>query len=300
MRELLAAGIVSLLATMSGVHVEPATHHSGTSINVDGDEVSTCDDMNIRFDHAKGVMTSEELNVGDLRSLKVVSEDHGGIRVVGWDQPRYAVTACKAAALNDTLRGIRVSVRGDEVRADGPDDENWIVFYLVRAPRNATLDLTTKNGPISVRDLDGTIAAHALNGPVSVKHANGTFDLSTVNGPISYSGTSGSVKLNATNGPIAVRLGGDWNGSLDAHGENGPISLRVPQTFNARVVATTTGMGPIGCHSPLCRDASRAMRDAMNDDERGSQPHTMSFGNGAGNVTLSTVNGPIGVKELDE
>lgn len=289
---------MSLLATMTGVHVGPSMHHSGTSIDVDGNDVATCDDMHIHFNHEKAVISSEELQVGDLRSLKVVSEDHGGIRVVGWDQPRYAVTACKAAALSDTLRSVHVSVRGDEVRADGPDEGEWLVFYLVHAPRNATLDLNTKNGPISVRDLDGTIAAHALNGPVAVKHANGTIDVTTVNGPIAYSGTSGTVKLTASNGPIAVKVDAStWNGSLDAHGENGPISLKVRPDFSSHVTATTSGMGLIACRTALCRDSARAMRP-IEDDDRG--PRTMTFGNGSGSVTLSTVNGPIGVKELDD
>jgi len=301
MRELLAAGIMSLLATMSGVNVGSSHHHSGVSIDVDSDEVATCDDMSVRFDHEKAVKAQEELNVGDLRALKIVSEDHGGVRVVGWNQPRYAVTACKAAATDSTLRDVRVRLNGNEVSASGPEGEQWVVFYLVHAPQNATLDLNTHNGPIAVRDVTGTIAAHAVNGPISVKQSNGSIDLNTVNGPIAYSGTSGTVKLNATNGPIAVKLSSaQWNGSIDGHSQNGPIALKVPHDFNSRVTITSDGSGPIACHSDLCRAASRALRESRQDDGDSRGPRTITFGSGSGNISLTTVNGPIGVKELDD
>lgn len=299
MRELLAAGIISLLASMSGVNIGQH-HHSGLSIDTDTDgEVTTCNDVSVRFDHQKAVMQSEEVPVSDLRALKVVDTSHGGIRVVGWDQPRYAVTACKAAAVDSALRDVRVSVNGNEVSASGPDNNDWVVLYLVRAPKNATLDLDTANGPISVRDLDATLNAHAKNGPVTLKHTNGSIDVTTKNGPIAYSGTSGSVKLSAANGPVAVRLlGSQWNGSLDGRSENGPISLKVPPGFNARVVMTSEGRGPIACRLAACREASRALRDSLENDE--DAPRTMTFGSGAGNISLTTVNGPIAVKEADE
>lgn len=304
MRELLAAGIMSLLATMSGIDVSEHHHHSGHDISInteDDEEVTRCDQISVRFDHERAIRDQEELRVDSLRALKIVSEDHGGIRVTGWDQPRYAVTACKAAALAGDLRDVRVSVNGEEISASGPSSDNWVVFYLVHAPRNATLDLSTRNGPIGVHDVSGTITAHAQNGPVAVTNSNGTLDVSTTNGPIAYSGSSGTVKLNAVNGPLAVKLtGSHWDGSLDGRTENGPVALKLPRAFGSSVVVTSEGHGPIACKSDLCRAARRAMLDSMDDDEDRGKPRTMTFGSGAGNVSLTTVNGPIAVKDTED
>ena len=130
MREILAAGIMSLLAAMSGVH--HGHHFSGMSINADGDDVQTCDDLRITFDDEKAVRAQDELPVGDLRSLKIASRDHGGIRVTGWDQPRYAVTACKAAVSDSALRDVRVSLSGNEVTSDAPAQETSTILSRSR------------------------------------------------------------------------------------------------------------------------------------------------------------------------
>jgi len=304
MRTLLVAGILTLCSTFAGVGTPGTHHHSCTNITIssDDDEIKSCDDITVRFDDEKAVRETQELPVGDLRSLKVVSEDHGGIRVFGWEKPSYAVTACKAAAMTSDLRDIRVNLSGNEVTSSGPSSQKWCVFFIVHAPRNAVLELDTHNGPISVHDVGGTIVARAVNGPVSVKDANGTISVNTTNGPIAYSGGSGTVKLAAVNGPLSVRLtGAKWEGSLDGRTENGPLALKLPRDFGSGVMVTSEGHGPISCRSDLCRTAQRAMRDAEDDDEEYGHrgPRTMTFGHGANNVTLTTVNGPIAVKDSD-
>src|ERR1043165_9859056 len=193
------------------------SHHRNISISTDDyEEVTSCSQIRVTFDDAPAARAEEELPVSSLRSLKITSDKNGGVRVAGWDQPRYAVTICKAAADASLLGQGRGRLSGNEVTTDGPDDNNqWVAYLLVRTPRNASLDVDAVNGPIGLYSVNGTLNVHAQNGPIAVKDSSGTIDANTVNGPISLAGGSGNVRVSATNGPLSVKLNGSrWDGTL--------------------------------------------------------------------------------------
>ena len=268
----------------------------GFTINIDDDyqSVTDCGQIHVTYDSRDVPMVSEDLPVSGLRSLKVRSDRNGGIYVSG-GTGAFSVKACKASALGD-VRDIRVHVSGNEITADRDEDNYSVVYYLVSAPRGASVDLSSNNGPISIRSVDGLVTAHAHNGPIAVKDSSGTLDITTQNGPIAFSGDSGTVKLHAQNGPISVKLAGSaWNGgSLDAATENGPMTLKIPRGYRSGVVVESDGNGPVTCRAEACRDVRRF--NAEGDDDR---PRRIELGSGARAVTLSTNNGPIAVREGD-
>lgn len=272
-----------------------AKHGGGhMSIDVAGEEITSCDQLRVTFgdDRTQGFRAEEQVAVGNVKSLKVQAAKNGGIYVSGARGSSYSVTACKAAELQDSLRDLRVDVRGNEITASGSDDRNWIVYFLVSVPRGADIDLSASNGPISIRNVNGKVVAHATNGPISARQSSGTLDLDTQNGPISLHGGSGNVKLNAQNGPISVRFDSTtWDGSLEANTQNGPLSVRMPAGFLSGLVVESNGRGPVSCRSEACRDARRSFDD---DDHR-----RIELGSGPAVVRMSTVNGPISVKDSE-
>jgi len=293
MRRLIAAAALIIAPSLfANEH-----HHSqNVTINTDDyEELTSCSQIRVTFDDEPAVRAEEELPVSSLRSLKITSDKNGGVRVAGWDQPRYAVTVCKAAATPSLLGQIGARLSGNEITSTGPDRDQWVVYLLVRTPRNAALDVESHNGPIGLHSVNGTLTVHAQNGPVSLKDSSGTIDATTVNGPISLSGGSGNVKISATNGPLSVKLNGArWDGSLEATTQNGPLSLKVPPNYGSVVDLNVKGHGPISCKADACRDIKRSWHDDDND-----YPRQLTFGTGARNVTLSTVNGPVVVKESE-
>ena len=259
------------------------------SINTDGDEVVTsCDQIRVRFDNGAGYRAEESLPVANVRSLKVSAARNGGVYVSGSNG--YSVRACKAAAVESTLSSLRTGVSGNQVTADGPDEENWVVFFIVTVPRGGTIDVDSHNGPITLRSVDGTVAARAINGPIAARDTSGTLDLHTTNGPISLNGGSGTAKLEAQNGPVSVTIdGATWNGSLDARTENGPLAVKLPRNFVSGTLIEAH-RGPVSCNADLCRDMRRGVSD---DDE----PRRIEFGSGPTVIHKSTNNGPVSVKE---
>jgi DUF4097 and DUF4098 domain-containing protein YvlB len=272
------------------------SHGLNVTISTEDDEPLTrCDQIRASFDGERVPMTEETLDARGVRTLTVHTSRNGGVYVIGSDDGVYSVKACRAAAFAD-VSSIRTGINGGTVTAEGPDRSDWVVYFIVRAPRNASLDLSAHNGPIAVRDVIGTITAHTQNGPLSLKNDSGTIDASAVNGPVSFAGDSGDVKLRVENGPLSVKLSSDYwgRGSLDASTANGPLSLKLPQNYRSGVVVETDGNGPVSCKAAACRGV-RAFRDDGEED----RPRRIELGSGSMVVHLSTTNGPLSIKERD-
>jgi hypothetical protein len=298
MRRFLVLISLAFLAVPAFAHGHGRGHGVNVNISTDGDEVIDCDDIRVSFDGERVRMTSEDIPFTG-KSLELRNEHHGGIHVTGWNGSTYQVRACKATRPGADPNAIRVMASGNKVGAEGPDEDSWIVYYIVRAPRNAVLDLYSTNGGIGVHNVNGTINARAVNGPVSVKESSGTIDAETTNGPISFGGNSGTVRLMATNGPVSVKLDGNgWNdGSLDAQTRNGPVSLKLPRGYRSGIVVETRG-GPVTCRAEGCYDRRNA-RYYDDDEYDHRRSRRIELGSGPQTVRLATTNGPVSIKEAE-
>ncbi|HVE73251.1 MAG TPA: hypothetical protein VNI54_17920 [Thermoanaerobaculia bacterium] len=257
------------------------------------DSAEDCSDKHFRFGKARAFVKQETIDAGSLRSLKL-SVKNAPISVEG-GASAYSITVCKAAEVEADLSAIRVVLEGNELKTYGPDrddDRNWTVTYHVRVPRGADLDLSAKNGPLSIHDVDGKVMARLHNGPLALRNVGGNVDAETQNGPISISGGSGTIKASASNGPLSVNLaGGSFNGTLDASTKNGPLTVKLPRDYSSGVVVESKGRGPISCRAEGCAQFLR------NHDDDSDEPRRIELGSGPVNVRLSTVNGPVTVKD---
>ncbi|HEY0142698.1 MAG TPA: DUF4097 family beta strand repeat-containing protein [Thermoanaerobaculia bacterium] len=256
-----------------------------------GDITADCSPRHYQFGRDRqSVVQREEIPARGLRSLKVTAEN-GPVSVKGGNE--YSIVVCKAAEDEAALRDVRVSLRGNELSAEGPSDGRWTVAYQITVPRGAELDVQTENGPIAMREIDGRVTAHATNGPISIKDIRGDVDAKTTNGPISITGRGGNVKAIASNGPVSVKLEGEsWGGSLEARTSNGPLSVKVPRGYATGVVIETDGHGPVSCNFDGCDEVRRAQREGRHRDAQ-----RFELGSGPRNVRLSTSNGPLTIRE---
>ncbi|HSY33340.1 MAG TPA: hypothetical protein VLA42_15240 [Verrucomicrobiae bacterium] len=276
----------------------PTDHHSSNMSGGEHGPVADCASLHIRINDRAAEIRSEARTIARLNGpLSVESEVNGGVQVQGWDKDTYSVTACKAADAsgNDVERifsQIKLSVENGRVSVSGPSEhDNWTVFLLVRAPRSANLVLRANNGPLSIYHLDGKLEARAINGPISLQGFSGEANISAENGPIDLVGNSGKLRLHTENGPISVSLSGEvWKGSgLEADAQNGPLTLRVPKNYQSSLLVESDGHSPMSCQASFCNDA----RKTWDEDRR-----RIEFGNAPAVIHLSTVNGPIAVKQI--
>jgi len=267
------------------------------SVNSHG-EISSCDSLEIYSDEGKVARADERINAPNSPSgLHLKAGERGGVVVRGSDRADYSIQVCKAAAARDEagaealVKQITVSLQGDELVAHGPQAEDWMVYLIVDAPRNATLRTETINGPLSFRDFQGKATVQAKNGPISFRNCNGEINAEVQNGPISLKGGQGELHLKAQNGPLSVELAGNaWSGTgLDASTVNGPLSLRLPEGYQSGVRVEMSGHSPVRCKAKLCEQANRNWGD---EDQRSIQfngPNVV--------VKMSTVNGPVSISD---
>jgi hypothetical protein len=293
--------VVCLLSLATfGAPASPYRHSVSIS---DGHKrpVSDCSELHIRFDDRDAVVRSEErtLSKADAPTLRVRPHTNGGVQVQGWDREVYSVTACKAAGgsgadADRILSQISLSVQNGEVSTKGPGDEDqWTVYLLIRAPQVAAIDLETANGPISFYNVDGKLTARAKNGPISLHDFSGEAEIIATNGPIDITGSSGNLRVHTQNGPISVALAGTtWSGAgLSADAENGPLTLLVPSDYRSSFVVESTNHAPVSCQARICDNA----RKTWDDEHR-----RIEFGNAPAMIRLSTVNGPVSVRQASE
>src|SRR6185369_2698801 len=206
--------------------------------------VDHCADLKVRssgeFSQVNEVFS---LQKSEAPILELAGTDRAVIQVKGWERFEYSVEACKVAVAEtragaeQAVRNVHVARSAGRISAAGPagDDSQWQIFFIIRTPKDANLNIETKNGPISLSGVWGTAKVRATNGPVSLNDSNGTMEVRTENGPISFNGGSGEAHLIAQNGPISLNLAGDfWNGTkLEAKTVNGPVSVTMPETFRS-------------------------------------------------------------------
>jgi len=282
-------GSISLAGVPAGAGVWP--RHEGP--------MADCSDLRMQFDGEQAIVASEEktLTKAEAPTLRVHAEANGGVQLQGWDKDTYSITTCKAAAPPQSaadmlISQIHVSIQGGEVSASGPSrsgpQDQWSVFFLIRTPKGAAIDLDATNGPISFYGVDGKVTARAVNGPISIKDFSGDAEVNATNGPISVSGSHGNLRIRTQNGPISVAVSeARWNGAgLTADAENGPVSLHVPAGFQSSFLVESRGHGPVSCAASICSEA----RKTWDDDHK-----RIEFGTGAPVIHLSSYNGPVSV-----
>ncbi len=296
--------LISLSALLALGFTSARANRHRHSVNIsDGHKqpATDCSELRIRFDDRDALVRSEAhtLTKTEAAVLQIQPHNNGGVQVVGWDKETYSVTACKAAAgSGDTaeriLCQISVSIEHGKISTKGPGEEgDWTVYLLIRTPKSASIDMETMNGPISLYDVDGKLTARAHNGPISLKNFTGDAEITAVNGPISLEGSSGSVRIHTENGPISVALRGKmWSGTgLSADAKNGPLTLMVPNDYQSSFVVESTNYAPVSCQASICDNA----RKTWDDNHR-----RIEYGNAPAMIRLSTVNGPVSVRESRE
>jgi len=257
------------------------------------DDTDHCNNIHMGDWDKTVVRAEEDLTVPNSGSpLKVIAQRNGGVSVRGSDTGNFKVHVCKVAAADTKaeadrlLSQIKVQASGSTLQPSGPEGGDWTAFIMIEAPRTASVEAETTNGPLSFRDMQGSLTATAKNGPVSFKNVSGSVTANVQNGPVSYRGNSGDIKLTSHNGPLDLRLDGEnWNGGgLRAETTNGPLSLSLPDSFHSGVEINTDGRAPISCRMKGCESVQRVSENGQ---------RRISLGSGAPVVRISTHNGPV-------
>lgn len=220
-----------------------------------------------------------EYTVADTGKFDADAGRNGGIRVFGADRSNVLVKAkVQTQAQTDyeaksLATQVSVQAVAGSVRVNGPEnlrDQGWAVSYEIYVPRRSALELKAHNGGINITDVEGAIQFETTNGGVKLKKVGG------------------DVRGKTKNGGVDLELAGNtWRGNqLDVETTNGGIKLAVPESFSARVEASTVNGG---VHTDF--------PNANLIKDRNNRNVSVTIGSGGPLVKLTTVNGGIHVNK---
>lgn len=165
----------------------------------------------------------------------------GPITVHGWDQAQVRYTATKRAQDQDSLNQISIQAEQQgptiSINATNDNEANGSVRLDVYVPRQASLHVSSGDGPLILDGVSGDITLRSNDGPITVSNSGGQLHVNTGDGPIAINKFDGQVDARTGDGPIA--LDGNFN-ELSARTGDGEISLTVPAGSSFTIETNTT------------------------------------------------------------
>ena len=245
-------------------------HHTGSGSTVTMNDDSTSDDcrehLRVGDNDYRANVRDEEIRSIPNQPLTITAEQNGGIQVTTWDKPEVSLKLCKQIAVDDESEGrkllaeTRLEINGSKISIHVPEQNHHSLgtLLLVKAPKNATLNLSVHNGGVSLSNFIGTAEAHAENGGISFRRSTGKLTAEAQNGGISIKDCGGDVIAKVENGGLSITLPEHWEGKgLEAHAQNGGLVVSVPKNFNGGLEVVASEHTSIICKDDACNAGER-------------------------------------------
>jgi DUF4097 and DUF4098 domain-containing protein YvlB len=157
-------------------------------------------------------------------SIISVDTQYGAISVRPGNSDQVIVTAFQKSndvEVDQQQTGNRIAIASHLLR--GPDQQSGRVDYQLQVPPDATLNLRSSNGPLSVEHLVGDITLEGSDAVVNVNSIeNGHVHVWTMRGPVTLTDVrSGHVEVSSISGDI--RLKGVSGPQVEASSSHGRI-----------------------------------------------------------------------------
>jgi hypothetical protein len=255
----------------------PLSAQSFTTSPCESDQGNTNNDW--FFGHGERVCELRQATLPLVDGPLRVSGKNGGIEVIGEERQDIALEARVIAQESDRdsaqslARQVQIVTTG-VIHAEGPETwgpsrRSWSVNFRLHVPRRLSAQLHTKNGGISVSNLEGVIQADTTNGGLVLDDLAGDVHATTVNGGL-------DVTLD----------GSQWRGAgLVATSTNGGVSVKTPNNYSAHLVAQTVN-GGVSLGFPV------TVQGKLNRNRIDT-----NIGQGGPTVEFQTVNGGVSINE---
>ncbi len=241
---------------------------SGSTVTMNDDSSSDdCrDHLRVSNDDYRANVRDEEVKTIPNQPLTIKAEQNGGIQVTTWDKPEVSLKLCKQIATDNESEGrrllaeTRLEISGGNISVHAPEDNHHSLgtLLLVKAPKNANLNLSVHNGGVSLTGFVGTAEAHAQNGGISFRRSSGKLTAEAENGGISIKDCGGDVIAKVENGGLSLTLPEHWEGKgLEAHARNGGLVVSVPKTFSGGLEVVASEHTSIICKDDACNAGER-------------------------------------------
>lgn len=228
---------------------------SGCSINLNGDEI---------------IVREEARFAVDGPAELILETFDGSVSVTSSERPEILVEIHKRGPDREQAASleVRTSQDGNRVRLEAPDPgrEGFVgighvitpsVSFVVTVPRSTAVTARTRDGSITLDDLEGTIDVRSGDGSIKASRITGDMRAETGDGSMRIDDVEGRVSLDSGDGSIRAsgrfdalhartrdgsidievaagsRMSDDW----DLTTGDGTVVVRLPSSFDAEVDA---------------------------------------------------------------
>jgi DUF4097 and DUF4098 domain-containing protein YvlB len=267
MRKLIVFGLaLPLCFGLARAGEQSTSHNSTASIDDDSSNDDCRDHLRVGNDDYRSSIRDEEIKAVANQPLTIEAEHNGGIQVTTWDKQEVSLKLCKQIAIDDESEGrkllaeTRLDISGPKISIHVPEGNRHSLgtVLLVKAPKNANLNLSVHNGGVSLNGFTGTAEAHAQNGGISFRRSTGKLTAQAENGGVSIKDCGGEVNANVRNGGLSIALSERWEGKgLEAHARNGGLVVAVPKNFNGGLELVASEHTSIICKDDVCNAGER-------------------------------------------
>lgn len=181
----------------------------------------------------------------------VLSNVNGSVTIEGWEGSEISLEAVKKAksgsreSAQEALENIRLEIDRSadriEIKTRLPKSSTGFNFgrgtsasvsYSLKIPDGLNLRISTVNGGLEARNLDGRMKFSSTNGSIQVESATGSVRASTTNGRIEVQldevTADEDLAFSTTNGSIRLQLPADIQADIEARTVNGNIDSDLP------------------------------------------------------------------------
>ncbi|MCC6970690.1 MAG: DUF4097 family beta strand repeat protein [Phycisphaerales bacterium] len=225
------------------------------------------------------------------------------------DTANGAITVTTAAEAKDVTIVAKLRAQTKErlaatkVLAERKDDKTLSVYvkwpddkrlsyegcaFEIVLPDAADARLTSSNGAVTAKGINGPVLAESSNGAITIEHAGGPATAKTSNGAVTINHATGKVIADSSNGAIRVSLAKDAKGPVKLDTSNGSITLSFGPAF-VGVIDADTSNGRVTINGI---EAARVKQPKKSEA-------TVTLGEGE-KSTLDTSNGSITIERRAE
>jgi hypothetical protein len=219
-----------------------------------------------------------------------VDNDAGSVRIVGTDGDEISVEADVSVGVRDT--GFSHEVVDSTLQLSGSCPiigSRWCgVSYRIEVPRRLDIEVTSDDGRVDVRNIDGGVVIDSDEGRVDVRNVDGDVVIDSDDGRVELIDVAGTIEVDGNNGRI---VGRDLSGTVvDVSTDNGGIDLEF--TAAPDRVRANGDNGSIDIAVPRIDEGYSVIADTENDesnvevDDNPESPHIIAVETDNGSITV--------------
>ena len=169
----------------------------------------------------------------------------------------------------------------------------------VMTPAATSVDLTTSNGSIELRGIEGSGPVKTSNGRILLENVKGRHDMRTSNGRVEVNGMEGDGEVRNTNGSIKLT---NVRGAFQASTSNGSIALEGElehgtvcrlESSNGSVIVKLVGQPSLRIDARTSNGRVRSELQASKVTSEDKNHLVATIGEGEGELFIRTTNGSV-------